>query len=128
MCEQRSTVSTPFAADPVPPPVTTPPPAQCARCKEKINGTKAKPAQLVVQYDCGAPPASVSVKKGLQSYDPATGIAIIGSRGSKLGGDVEFKDTGDKIHVSCSKPLGRLMMCPLKTLNPRSRRWRIGRT
>ena len=81
----------------------TPPPG-CTTCDDK-----SKPSQLTVTWACqGPPPASIGNAKDLSSYDAVTGVAVFGSGGDKLGGDLRLEYNGieNEIHVSCSSELG----------------------
>lgn len=85
----------------------TPPPG-CVTCEDKAG----KPVQVTLTWACqGPPPATVSgggKKGGSADYDPATGVAVFGSAGGKLGSQIDFEYDGveNSIHTSCSSEFG----------------------
>lgn len=87
---------------------STPPPG-CVTCDDDDGG---KPVQVTLTWACqGPPPSSVSgggKKGGSAQYDPATGVAVFGSGGGKLGSQIDFEYDGveNSIHTSCSSEFG----------------------
>lgn len=99
----------PCCAAPPPPPPQGPPAIPCLSCDDKDAG---KPVSVTLTYDCaGAPPATVSLKKGKDAtvnYDAAAGVIAVTTTKDKLGSQIDFTYDGvlNSLHTSCSAPFG----------------------